>query len=212
MAEDPQDPQSAPPGGWLPPAPPGGGPASPPGGPPPEQQGQYAQQPPAWQHQGQYAQQQQQQQWPPPQQYGGSPYGQQSPWASTYYYSYAEPSNTPAVAGFIMSIASIGTLVMFFGLISPLTLCVSIASTIVSRNGSRKVERGETRKNADLAKWGYWLGVVGIVLSILAAAAWIALFASDPDVFDDTTPRDRGEPVSALIGVAGAAARALGGL
>ncbi|MDQ3936302.1 MAG: hypothetical protein M3340_16915, partial [Actinomycetota bacterium] len=193
------------------PTPPGGGPAAPPGGVPPEQR--YAQQqPPPWQQQGQYTQQQQQQQWPPPQQYGGSPYGQQSPWAATYYYSYAEPSNTPAVAGFIMSIASIGTLVMFFGLISPLTLGVSIASTIVSRNGVRKVEKGETRKNGDLAKWGYWLGIVGIVLSILAAAAWIALIASDPDMFDDTTPRDRGEPVSAAIALVAGAARLLGGL
>ena len=183
MADGPQDPPQQ---GWLPPETPAQPP--PPWQPPPQQPGQqpqYGQPPPAWGQQ-------------PPPQYGQqpygqpSPYGQQTPWASTYYWTPAEPDNTPAVAGFIMSLASIGTLVMFFGFLSPVNLCLSIASTFVSRNGIKKVERGETTKNKDLAKWGFWLGIAGAVLSLLVIAAFIALIASDPswlDDLDDSEPR-----------------------
>jgi hypothetical protein len=116
---------------------------------------------------------------------------QQSPWASTYYYTYAEPDNSPALGGFITSLASIGALVFFLGLLSPLTLIASIVATFVSRNGSQKVERGETTKHADLAKWGFWLGILGVVLSVLAMAAWLALILAAPEVFDDTTTEPR---------------------
>ena len=228
MTEHPRDRQDEPPeggaeggagasapGDWLPPTAPGAQPPTPPAGQPPytEPGGQ----PPYSQPQAPYGTGWGQPGYGAPYAGGqhvqppyGSPYGQGSPWAPTYYYSYAQPSNTPAVAGFIMSIASIGSLVFFLGLLSPVTLGVSIASTIVSRNGVRKVERGETERNKDLAQWGYWLGIVGIVLSILAAAVWIAVIASAPDVFDDSTPRDRGEPVDAATGLAGAASALAG--
>ena len=163
MAEGSQDPPQP---GWLPPATPAGPPP-----PPPPAQGQQS---PAW--------------GPPPygQQYPQqTPYGQQTPWASTYYWTPAEPDNTPAVAGVIMSLASIGTLVMFFGFVSPFNLCLSIAATFISRSGIKKVERGETTKNKDLAKWGFWLGIVGAVLSLLVIAAFVALFTSDPSWLDD---------------------------
>jgi hypothetical protein len=91
-----------------------------------------------------------------------------------------------------MSLASIGTLVMFFGFLSPINLGVSIASIFVSRNGLKKVERGETTKNKDLAKWGFWLGIVGAVLAALVIIAFVAVVASSPDWFDDldnTEPR-----------------------
>ena len=74
---------------------------------------------------------------------------------------------------------------MFFGFLSPINLCVSIAATFVSRNGIKKVERGETTKNKDLAKWGFWLGIVGAVLSLLVIVAFVALVTSDPDWLDD---------------------------
>jgi hypothetical protein len=92
-----------------------------------------------------------------------------------------------------MACTSIATLVMFFGLLSPINAIVSIASTIVSRNGQKKVDRGETRKNRDLATWGFWLGIAGIVLALLALAIWIVAIASDPHIFDDTSSPD-GEP------------------
>jgi hypothetical protein len=180
MADEPQG--SPPPGGWLPPDTPGG--PAPGGGAPPPQP------PPAYGQPPQYPQYPQQPQWG---QYGQqqNPYGQPSPWASTYYWKQAEPDNTPAIAGFIMSLASLGTLVMFFGILSPINLCVSIAAAFVSRNGIKKVENGETTKNRDLGRWGFWLGIVGAVLSALVIVAFIALVTSDPDWLDDL---DTSEP------------------
>jgi hypothetical protein len=130
--------------------------------------------------------------------YGGYPYGQApyggppSPYAATYGWQQAEPNNSPAVAGFVLSITSIGTLILFFGFLSPINFCVSIAGIFVSRNGIKKVERGETNRNKDLAKWGFWLGIVGAVLAALAIILFIAVIASDPnwlDELDDTEPR-----------------------
>jgi hypothetical protein len=140
--------------------------------------------------------------------WGQSPYGQGSPWASTYYYRPMEPDNSPGLAGFILSITSIGMLVIFFGLLSPITFCLSIAGLVVSRNGIKKVERGETRKNRDLARWGFWLGVAGIVLSLLAIGGWVALFVADPDAFDDDEfDSDDGDPVRLLVRLGAALAR-----
>ena len=192
MAEGSQDPPQQ---GWLPPEPAEGqqppaqepppyGQQPPPGQAPPQQ----GQQPPAWGQPG-YGQQ--------PPGYGQQPYGQQNPhgqptpWASTYYWTQAEPDNTPAMAGFIMSLASIGTLVMFFGFLSPFNLALSIAATFVSRNGIKKVERGETSKNKDIAKWGFWLGIVGAVLSLLVILAFVALVTSDPSWLDDLDEEPR---------------------
>jgi uncharacterized membrane protein HdeD (DUF308 family) len=84
-----------------------------------------------------------------------------------------------------MALASIGTLVLFFGFLSPLNLCLSIAAVFVSRNGIKKVERGETTKNKDLGRWGFWLGIVGAVLSLLVILAFVALVTSDPSWLDD---------------------------
>jgi hypothetical protein len=130
--------------------------------------------------------------WPPPQpppqyqqQYPPYGYGQQSPWAPTYHWTYAEPDNNAATGGFITSIASIAVLVFTLGIFSPLTLIASIAGIAVSRNGLQKIERGETTKSRDMAQWGFWLGIAGVVLSLLALAAWVALVVAVPETFDE---------------------------
>jgi hypothetical protein len=131
---------------------------------------------------------------PQPQQpYGQQPYGQpygQQPYgyAPQSYYSspqYAAwlasnqgPDNGAAMGGFITSLASIGALVMFVGLVGPLSFIASIVAMFVSREGIRRVERGETTKNKDLAQWGFWLGLVGVVLSAIATALWAALIVA----------------------------------
>jgi hypothetical protein len=167
----------APPPGSGSPPPLGSGPA-PPGYPPP---------PPAWGQPTQGPAYGQPQYGQPP--YGGppqQPYGAGSPYSQPQYgWHQAEPDNTPATAGFILSITSIGTLILFFGFLSPLNLCVSIAGIFVSRNGIRKVERGETTRSKDLAKWGFWLGIAGAVLAALALAAYIALISSGAEWLED---------------------------
>jgi hypothetical protein len=90
-----------------------------------------------------------------------------------------------------MSLVSIGTLVMFVGILSPINLGVSIAAIFVSRSGIKKVERGETTRNKDLAKWGFWLGIVGAVLSALVIAVAVAVIAADPNWLHNTSSNPR---------------------
>ncbi|MEA2473948.1 MAG: hypothetical protein QOE06_1863 [Thermoleophilaceae bacterium] len=90
-----------------------------------------------------------------------------------------------------MALASLGTLVLFFGFLSPLNLGVSIAAIFVSRNGIKKVERGETTRNKDLAKWGFWLGIVGAALSALVIVAFVAVIAADPSWLHNTGSNPR---------------------
>lgn len=146
------------------------------------------------------------------QQYGGygqNPYG--SPWASTYY-AQREPDNGNAIAGFIISLASIGALFFFLGLLAPISIVLSIVAIFVSRNGVKKVDRGETGKNRALGQWGFWLGIAGVVLSLLALAAWIALFLADPEAFEDEFDPENGDPATALIRAAATLARAAAAL
>ena len=128
--------------------------------------------------------------YPPPQGYG-------APWQPAYQYSYLDPGNSHAVAGFVMSVVSLGLLVFLFGFSAPLTLLVSIASVFVSRAGVKKVDRGETRRNRSLAQWGFWLGIVGAILSALAILAWTLIIVNDPEFFD-TEPDRYGEPASLI--------------
>jgi hypothetical protein len=93
------------------------------------------------------------------------------------------------MTGFILATVSISVTVLFFGVLAPLTLLVSIASVFVSRSGIKKVDRGETTKNRSLARWGFWLGVAGTVLAALAILAWVLVIVNNPDLFDsDPTP------------------------
>ena len=125
----------------------------------------------------------------------GYGYGPQQGYGQQGYYGYPSyeawsratqgPPNNTAVAGFITSIASLGLLVFIIGLSAPITFIASIVGTIVSRNGIKKVDSGETKKNRDLGQWGFWLGIAGIVLSLIAAGVWTAVFIAADDIDDD---------------------------
>ena len=133
-----------------------------------------------------------------PQQYGQPPQYGAPPWAPGYFYSYREPDNHTAMAGFIMAAVSISVTVLFFGVLAPLTVFVSIAAVFVSRAGIKKVDRGETTKDRSLARWGFWLGIVGTLLALLAIAAWILVIVNNPDLFDED-PTPDGEPALAAL-------------
>jgi hypothetical protein len=199
-AEQPQNP------GWAPPT----GPPPPAGGGYGQQPGYGQQQPGGWGQPGygqgyQYG-------------YGQQGYGQQGYGGYYGYPSYDAwknatqgPSNSAAVGGFITSISSLGLLLFIIGLSAPLTFFASIAGTIVSRNGIKKVENGETTRNKDLAQWGFWLGIAGIVLSLLAIGLWTAIFiaADDIDSSDDDFDfdSDSTDPYPSFVRVLAAAAR-----
>ena len=155
----PQPPPQAPPpaaapspGYGYPPSPPPGQP--PPGyGYPPPPAGQAYQPPPAYGQQPGYA-------YPPP-------WGYPQP---------AVPDNGQAIAGFVLSLVSLGLLVISAGLSTIISIGCAVAGVICSRNGKRKVDAGETPKHRGLAQAGYIIGWVSLGLSILATIAWIAIF------------------------------------
>lgn len=122
--------------------------------------------------------------WQPQQGYQQQPYGQQQ-WPQYYSYPQVEPDNSAGVGGFVTSVISLCVLVFSFGLGSPLSLIMSVVGIFVSRAGVKKVERGETRRAASLSKWGFWLGVVGTVLSVMALTLWIVALINDPNLFDE---------------------------
>ena len=110
------------------------------------------------------------------------------------------PDNGQAVAGFVFSLVGIGLLVISFGLSTIVSLGCSITGVLCSRNGKRKVDRGESPKHRGLAQAGFIVGWVGVALALLATAGWIVAIAAG--AFDDTSSSDpQGFEISlALLG------------
>lgn len=201
--------------GWLPPEPPGpdpglatpplagsGLPGQIPGQPqqqptPPPQQpqpppAQYPAQPPPPPGGWQQTQQQQQQQWPPPQTYARQ----------------AEPGNGAAIAALVLSLCGLGLLIVSVGLLFIITLPLAILGIVFGRKGRNAVDQGETPKNRGIAQAGYIIGIVTTVLSVLAAAGWIALLAADPNFLDELDETDSSSfDFSSAIRALGALAR-----
>jgi CHASE2 domain-containing sensor protein len=98
------------------------------------------------------------------------------------------PDNGQAVAGFIFSLVGVGLLVISFGLSTIVSLGCSITGAVCSRNGKRKVDRGESPKHRGLAQAGLIIGWVGVALAILATAGWIIAIAAG--AFDETSSSD----------------------
>lgn len=85
----------------------------------------------------------------------------------------AEPSNGPAVAGFVLSVVSGGLLLLSLGTSSIVSVVCAALGIYYARQGKRRVERGETRRSGDLAQAGAVVGWVALGLSILATLAWV---------------------------------------
>jgi hypothetical protein len=161
--------------------------ASPPSYAPPAEAGAppaQAQQP-AWGHQA-----------PPVQQ---PAWGHQAPPAQ-------QPDNGPAVAGFVLSLVSGGLLVITLGISSLVSLACAILGLVYSRRGKRKVESGETSKNAGLANAGWVISIVSLVLSVLATLMYVALviaLATDAEFRDDFERElDNSETIRAALRLA----------
>ena len=154
----PPPPQYAPPAGAA-------GPQAPPvGAPPPPGQAQQPPPPGGWQPpQGQAGWQQPQ---PPP-----GTWQQQGPWG----YAPPAPDNGSAVAGFVLSLVSVGLLFISAGLSSLISVGCSIAGIVYGRKGVKRVDAGETPKNRGIAQAGFWIGWAGLGLAVLATIFWIVI-------------------------------------
>ncbi len=185
---------------FLPPEPPGpepelsGRPAKeplpdPPPQPPPQQTWGYPPPPPGSPPPG-----------PPPQGYAYPPpppgYGYPAPWP----YQLPVPDNGQAVAGFVFSIVGVGLLVISFGLSTIVSLGCAITGVVLSRNGKRKVDSGQTPKHRGLAQAGFIIGWVGVGLSILATIGWIlAIVLSVNDESFNLDPDQTREVVALMV-------------
>lgn len=198
-------------GEWLPPEPPGprpdlGGGAAQPTDPAPRPAAPATQPPPS-------------QAWPPPPAWGQPPawsqppaWGQPPAWPPPPVWQPADtgPGNGPAVAGLSLALSASALLMISAGLFFVLSLPCAILAIVFGRKGRLKVDAGETEKHRGLAQAGFVIGIVTLVLSLLAAAGWIALLAADPDFIDDLNKDGDGDELdfTSLARVALAVARA----
>jgi hypothetical protein len=125
----------------------------------------------------------------------------------------AQPDNGPAVAGFVLSLVSGGLLIISFGLSSIISVACAIFGLVYSRKGKRKVEAGETTKNAGLANAGWIISIVSLVLSVLATLMYIALviaLATDDEFRRDFENEfDDSNSIRAFVRIGAAAGRLL---
>jgi hypothetical protein len=123
-----------------------------------------------------------------------------------YQTQQAQPDNGPAVAGFVLSVVSGGLLVITIGLSSIVSLACAILGLVYSRRGKRKVESGETTKNAGLANAGWIVSIVSLVLSSLATILYTVLvieLATDEQFREDFEDEfDNSETIRAAVRLA----------
>jgi hypothetical protein len=153
----------------------------------------------------------------PPDQPFPPPGGQGGPPAPGWVYApqAAQPDNGPAVTGFVLSLVSVGLLLVTGGLSSIISIGCAIAGIVLSRQGRQKVERGETQKNRGLAQAGYIIGIVGLVLAVLATLVWalvvIGLATSEEFRRDFEDELDGTDSIRAVLRAAAGGVRLLGG-
>jgi len=139
----------------------------------------------------------------PPAQAAAAPQQQQQ-WG--YAPAASQPDNGPAVAGFVLSVVSAALLVISAGLSSVVSVGCSIAGIVLSRRGKRKVEAGETTRNAGLAQAGFIVGIVSLCLAALATLIWAAVLvgAIVSDEFRDDLERefDNSDTIRAVLRLA----------
>jgi hypothetical protein len=131
------------------------------------------------------------------------PQGYQQTWGYAQQPVPPQADNGPAVAGFVLSIVSVALLFLSAGLSSLISLGCSIFGIVYSRKGKKKVEKGETTKNAGLAQAGFIVGIVSLCLAALATLIWIGVLiaaVSDEEFRDDLEREfDNSETVRALV-------------
>jgi hypothetical protein len=84
----------------------------------------------------------------------------------------AQPQNTKAVWALIFGSGSLGLLVFSAGLLFFLTLPASIVGWVLG-NRAKRGSNGRDQANVAVI-----IAIVGLVLSVIAAGIWIALFAT----------------------------------
>lgn len=147
---------------------------------------------------------------PPAQPYTAAPGGYQQPYAQpgfpppapyappgAYYAQpgyyqpyYSGPDNGLANASLITGVISIAALIFTGGFSAPLSLIASIIAIVLGHKGKKAVDEGRTRKSRDVAVGGFWTGIAGVVLSVLAVALWVIFFVAIASTGGEADPGD----------------------
>jgi heme/copper-type cytochrome/quinol oxidase subunit 2 len=105
-----------------------------------------------------------------------------------YYPAQPIPPKKPngnATAALIVSGGSLATLIFTIGFSAPLTLIASIVGTVLGHKGKTATDRDPEVGQRNEAIAGFWMGIAGIVLAVLAIAFWVVLIlvliAADPN-------------------------------
>jgi len=66
-----------------------------------------------------------------------------------------------------------GTAALVMGVLQFVCLgtIASVLAIVFGRIGMKRAEQG-LATNGDVAKWGFWLGIIGLILSVIALLIW----------------------------------------
>jgi len=78
----------------------------------------------------------------------------------------AQPQNGMGTAALVMGILQ-------FVCLGPIA---SILAIVFGKIGMNKADQG-LATNKSVAQWGFWLGIVGLILSVIGIILWIIIFA-----------------------------------
>ncbi len=103
-----------------------------------------------------------------------------------------QPDNNPAILGFVFSLVGLALLLFTAGLSTVVSLACSVTAVVAGRRGVKRVDAGETPKHRGFAQAGFWIGVAGVVLALLATAIWVivAVAAATDEQFRDDFERE----------------------
>ena len=116
----------------------------------------------------------------------------------------AATDNGPATGSIVTAIISIPALVFTAGFSAPLSLIASVIAIFLGHKGKKAVDEGRTQKNRDTAVAGFWTGIAGVVLSVLAIAAWTIFFITVANTGGEADPGDLASLWDALGPIFGA--------
>ncbi len=83
--------------------------------------------------------------------------------------------NGSAVGSLIVTCSSLAFLFFTAGIAAPLTLIASSVGIFLGHKGKADFDSGKADSQRDVAIAGFWTGITGVVLSVLALIAWVVL-------------------------------------
>jgi hypothetical protein len=93
-------------------------------------------------------------------------------------FAQAGRTNGLAIGGLVLGTCGLALLLLSVGTLFVLTIPCSVAAWLLSARARIRIATGQEETGAAQAKWGYILGVAGVVLGVAAMVTWIILISS----------------------------------